>query len=67
MPKALCLIGMVLAVLVFLIFLIDLILGLSGMAQMAPFQYASMTMDLIFVISAGALAYMAWATFKEQK
>ena len=67
MPKALCLIGLVLAILVFLIFLLDLVLGLSGMITIAPFHMASLTMDIIFMISSAALAYAAWSTFREQK
>ncbi len=67
MPKALCLIGLVIASLVFLIFLLDLVLGLSGLVAMAPFRYASITMDIIFMVSSGGLAYMAWTTFREQK
>jgi hypothetical protein len=67
MPKALCLIGMVMAILVLIIFLADLGLGLGGLIDLAPFRYASLTMDIIFVISAAALAYVAWATFREQK
>ncbi len=67
MPKALCLIGMVIAVLVFLIFLIDLVAGVAGMIEMAPFRCPSVMLDVIFLISSGALAYMSWATFRELK
>ena len=67
MPKALCLIGMVISILVFLIFLLDLVLGVSGMLNMAPFRMASVTMDVLFMVSAAALTVMAWMTFREQK
>lgn len=67
MPKALCLIGMVISILVFLIFLIDLVFGVSGMLDMAPFRCPSITMDIIFLIASGGLAYMSWATFRELK
>jgi len=67
MPKALCLIGLVLAILVFLIFFLDLVLGLSGMITMAPLRMASMTMDIVFMISSAGIAYAAWSTFREQK
>ena len=67
MPKALCLIGMAIAIVVFLVFLLDLVFGMSGMREMAPFQNASTLIDIMFMISAAALAYMAWATFREQK
>lgn len=66
MPKALCLIGLVLAILVFLIFLLDLILGMSGV-DMAPFKGATIMMDVMFVLSSGALAWVAWTTFREQR
>jgi hypothetical protein len=67
MPKALCLIGLVLAILVLLIFLLDLVLGMAGMASTAPLKYVSMSMDIVFVLASGALAYAAWTTFREQK
>lgn len=67
MPKALCLIGMVLSILVFLIFLLDLALGMGGMLNMAPFRMASVVMDIIFMISSAAVAYLAWTTFREQR
>lgn len=67
MPKALCLIGLVLAILVFLIFFLDLVLGLSGMASMAPLRSVSPMVDILFMIGAGGLAYAAWATLREQK
>ena len=67
MPKALCLIGLVLAILVFLIFSLDLVLGLSGMVTMAPLRAASIVVDIMFIIGAAALAYVAWTTFREQK
>ena len=67
MPKALCLIGLVLAILVFLIFTLDLVLGLSGMVAQAPLRAASTTVDVIFMVGAAGLAYTAWLTFREQK
>lgn len=67
MPKALCLIGLVTAGLVFLIFLLDLVLGLSGLTNMAPFRSASILMDIIFMLAAGGLAYVAWLAFREQR
>ena len=67
MPKALCLIGLVLATLVFLIFLVDLVAGLAGMIDMAPLRYASAIIDVIFLLSAGALMYLSWSTFRELK
>lgn len=67
MPKALCLIGLVLAILVLLIFLLDLVLGLAGMASTAPLKYVSLSMDIVFILASAALAYAAWTTFREQK
>ncbi len=67
MPKALCLIGLVIASLVFLIFLLDLVLGLSGLTNMAPFRSASVMMDIIFMLAAGGIAYVAWLAFREQR
>lgn len=67
MPKALCLIGLVLASLVFLIFLLDLVLGLSGLMNMAPFRTASILMDIIFMMASGGLAYASWLAFREQR
>ncbi len=67
MPKALCLIGLVIASLVFLIFLLDLVLGLGGLKNMAPFHSASILMDIIFMLASGGLCYAAWLSFKEQR
>lgn len=67
MPKALCLIGLVIASLVLLIFLLDLVLGLGGLTTMAPFRFASVLMDIIFMVAAGGLAYVAWLTYREQR
>lgn len=67
MPKALCLIGMVLAILVFLIFLADLVLGVSGNIEQAPLKYASLIMDIVFLLASGAIAFLAFRTFQEQK
>ena len=59
MPKALCITGMVVAILVLVLFLVDLAIGV-------PFKRASMTLDVVFMISAVILAYMSWTTLKEQ-
>lgn len=61
MPKALCLTGMVIAILVFAIFLLDLVLP----AGMAFFSKASITLDVVFVVSALILGYLSWTTFRE--
>ena len=67
MPKALCLVGLVLAILVFLIFFLDLVLGMSGMLSMAPFRQVSILMDILFILASAILAYAAWTAFREQK
>ena len=59
MPKALCITGMVVAILVLILFLVDLAIGM-------PFKRASVTLDIVFSISALVLAYMSWTTLKEQ-
>ena len=67
MPKALCMIGLVISILVFLLFTLDLVLGLSGMAASAPFRAASSLMDVVFILSSGGLIYLSWSTFREQR
>jgi hypothetical protein len=60
MPKALCIVGMVVGVLLLLVFGLDL--GIRF-----PFQRASTTMDIGGVISAVILGYVSWTTLREQK
>jgi hypothetical protein len=60
MPKALCLVGMIVAVLLLLVFGLDL-------AIKFPFQRADMVMDIGAVVSSIILGYLSWATLKEQK
>lgn len=67
MPKALCLIGLVMASLVLLIFLIDLIAGLAGVPMAAPVAGASLLVDILFILCAAGVAYASWATFREQR
>jgi hypothetical protein len=50
---------MVVAVLVLILFSLDLAIAM-------PFNRASMTLDIVFVISAAILAYLSWTTLKEQ-
>jgi uncharacterized protein with PQ loop repeat len=59
MPKALCMIGMAVAILLLLIFLLDLI-------ATVPFQRASLVMDISMLLCALALGYVSWSTFREQ-
>lgn len=60
MPKALTIVGMIVASLVLLLFGADLAAGF-------PFQKASMMMDGLFILCAGVLGYMSWSSFREQK
>lgn len=60
MPKALCLVGSVVAVLLLLVFGLDL-------AFRFPFNRASLTMDVGILLCSLALGYMSWTTLKEQK
>ena len=60
MPKALCLVGSVVAVLLLLVFGLDL-------AFRFPFHRASPTMDIGILLCSLALGYMSWTTLKEQK
>ena len=59
MPKALCILGMVIAVLLLFLFGLDLALGI-------PFGSASGMMDIGFLVAAVILGYLSWATFREQ-
>lgn len=59
MPKALCMSGMAVAILLVIFFLLDLIVGI-------PFKRASLTMDIVMLLCAVGLAYVSWATFREQ-
>lgn len=58
MPKALCIVGMVIAVLILALFLMDMVIGF-------PFSGASMFMDICFVAGAAGLGYMSWSAFRE--
>jgi hypothetical protein len=60
MPKALCLVGMVVAVLLLLVFGLDLAVGF-------PFKRASIPMDVGTLVCSALLGYASWTTLKEQK
>ena len=60
MPKALCLVGSVVAALLLLIFGLDLAVGF-------PFNRESMMMDVGCLVASAALGYISWTTLKEQK
>lgn len=67
MPKALCLTSLVVAVIIVVLFLADAVMGLMGMAPLAPLRSASLLMDITFIITGSALAFMSWATWREQR
>ena len=62
MPKALCWAGLVISILVLALFLFDLVVPSSW----APFQKSSIVLDILFILSAAALAYLSWTTLREQ-
>ncbi|MBN2473574.1 MAG: hypothetical protein JXB62_03120 [Pirellulales bacterium] len=59
MPKALCIIGAVIAVLLLLVYGLDLAMGF-------PFNGANATMDIGMVVCSAILGYLSWATYREQ-
>jgi len=67
MPKALCLTSLVVAVVIVVLFLADAVMGLMGMANMAPLRSANMMMDITFIVTGTILAYMSFATWREQR
>jgi hypothetical protein len=66
MAKALCISGILIAVLILIVFLIDLVAALAGFVAFAPFRGASRMMDIVFILCAAGLAFLAWSTLKEQ-
>jgi hypothetical protein len=64
--KGLCIAALTIAVIVFALFLADLSLGLAGMNQIAPFKYANMVIDIVFIVCSLVLAVMSWFTLREQ-
>ena len=67
MPKALCLTSLVVAVIIVVLFLADAVMGFMGMATMAPLRSANMMMDIVFIVTGSILAYMSFATWREQR
>ena len=66
MQKGLCITALTIAAIVFAIFLADLVFGLLGMLNLAPFKFANMIMDIVFVVCSLVVALLSWFTFKEQ-
>ena len=66
MQKGLCITALTMAVIVFIIFAADLIFGLAGMLNLAPFKYANMIMDIVFVVCSLIVAVLSWLTYRQQ-
>ncbi len=60
MPKALSIIGMVVAALILLVFGLDLAIEF-------PFHRVDVFLDIGLLIGALALAYLSWTTYREVK
>jgi len=58
MPKALTIIGLVVAGLVVVLFALDLLIQF-------PFQRASFMLDIAFLISGSILGYLGWSTLRD--
>lgn len=67
MPKALCLISLVTSILIVVLFLADAALGMAGQGAIAPLGYAKPLMNIAFIILGGAMIYMSWSTYREQR
>ncbi len=64
MPKALCIVGMVIAVLLGIFFLADL--AVLHMARGGMTAAMNTIMDLAFLLCAVILGYMSWSTWRQQ-
>jgi hypothetical protein len=60
MPKALCVVGAIVAVLLLILFGLDFAAGF-------PFNGVSSVMDFGFLLCALILGYVSWTTLMEQK
>ena len=67
MPKALCLISLVASILIVVLFLADAALGMAGMLDIAPLGYAKPLMNIVFLVLGGAMIYLSWSTYREQR
>ena len=59
MPKALCILGMMIAGLLVILFGMDLAIGI-------PFRGLSAVTDVVFIVFSAILGYLSWATYAEQ-
>ena len=58
MPKALCILGMVVSILLILLFGMDMAMGF-------PFRGVGIVWSILFVAGAGVLAFLSWSTFRK--
>ena len=65
MPKALCYIGLAVALVLLLVFGLDLATSFV-LDDAFPFGGMSLLMDIGFVLGAGVLGYLSWVTLREQ-
>lgn len=66
MQKGLCYVALTISVVVLIFFLLDLGLGLAGMEQTAPFKFASLITDIVFIVSSLVLGVLSFLTLREQ-
>jgi hypothetical protein len=59
MPKALCILGIVVSILLIVLFGMDVATGF-------PFRGIGMAWSIAFISGAAMLAYLSWATFRQQ-
>ena len=59
MPKALSIMGMLVAILILLVFVLDLAISL-------PFGKANPTMDVCLILAGAMLLYLSFAAYREQ-
>jgi hypothetical protein len=64
--KGLCIAALSISAIVLILFLADLVLGMSGLVHLAPFKYANLILDIVFVVCAAILGALSWFTMKEQ-
>ena len=66
MQKGLCYVALTISVVVLIFFFLDLVLGLAGMEQTAPFKFASLITDIVFIVSSLILGMLSFLTLREQ-
>jgi len=64
--KGLCYVALTISVIVLIFFFLDLVLGLAGMEQTAPFKFASLITDIVFIVSSLILGMLSFLTLREQ-